>query len=363
MPDKYRVGIIGVGWGGNVHVPAFRLVPEYDVVALCGRRADRAAEVAARVGVPESASDWQALVRRDDLDIIVVSTPADLHAEMAIAAARAGKHVYCEKPVGRNAKEALAMTEAAEAAGVASAMGYEMRWYPERALVSRLITSGYLGAPHLAHSSQTAPMYRPGVSSPAQWKLMLGEGGGYVGAVTTHELDYLSWLFGEPEAVCAGLRTEFPDRKVADGTAFTATAEDVCAIMVRFASGALAVASGSSVSIHSTPYRFDATGSDGTICYTMTPAGPEGFIAAGPAGADRKPLELVSRTPRSGLMPDPAAPNNRNVVATALLLEDWLPALRGDASPVPTLRDGLRVQKIIDAARASSDGAGWVRTG
>lgn len=77
MPDIYRVGIIGVGWGGNVHVPAFRLVSEYEVVALCGRRADRAAEVAARVGVAESASDWEAFVRRDDLDLIVVATPVD----------------------------------------------------------------------------------------------------------------------------------------------------------------------------------------------------------------------------------------------------------------------------------------------
>lgn len=177
----------------------------------------------------------------------------------------------------------------------------------------------------------------------------------------THELDYLSWLFGEPEAVSAGLRTEFPDRRLPDGTAFIATAEDACAIMVRFANGALALASGSAVSPHPTPYRFDATGSDGTICYTMTTTGPEGFIAAGPAASDRSPLELVARNPKSGRVPDPSAPNGRNVVATALLLEDWLPALRGESSPVPTLRDGLRVQKIIDAVRASSDGAGWVR--
>lgn len=168
-------------------------------------------------------------------------------------------------------------------------------------------------------------------------------------------------MFGEPEAVRADLRTEFPDRRLPDGTAFTATAEDVCAIMIRFANGALAIANGSAVSAHSTPYPFDATGSDGTICYTMMPAGPEGFIAAGPAASDRSPLEIVARNPKSGRLPDRAASNGRNVVATTLLLEDWLPALRGESSPVPTARDGLRVQKIIDAARASSDGAGWVR--
>jgi predicted dehydrogenase len=311
--------------------------------------------------VPEGVGDRERFVQRDDLDVIVVATPADLHAPMAIAAARAGKHVLCEKPIGRSAAEAAAMVEAADSAGVATAMGYEMRWYPERAAVAGLVHGGFLGDQHLAHISQTAPMYRPAYASPAQWKLILEQGGGYIGAVVTHELDYLRWLFGEPEAVSADLRTEFPERELPDGTRFRATAEDACAILIRFAGGMLAVASGSAVSIHATPYRFDATGSAGTICYTMTPTGPEGYTATAPS--ERRPLTPPARMPRSGRLPDPAAPNQRNVVATALLLEDWLPALAGDPSPVPTVRDGLRVQRIIDAARASAAGGGWVRAG
>src|ERR1700683_125166 len=99
MTDQLRVGIIGVGWGSLVQVPAFRAAGGYEVAALCSRRAERAAEAGARLGIEDASTDWEQFVRRPDLDIISVCTPTDLHREQVLGAIGAGKHVLCEKPV------------------------------------------------------------------------------------------------------------------------------------------------------------------------------------------------------------------------------------------------------------------------
>src|SRR6266508_18657 len=130
MAGPIRVGIIGLGWGGMVQAPAFRSVPEYELVALCGRRADHVAEVARRFAIEDTSTDWESFVRRPDLDVICIATPVDLHYSMALAAITAGKHVLLEKPIAVNAKQAREMAEAAEVAGVVNAVGFEWRWLP-----------------------------------------------------------------------------------------------------------------------------------------------------------------------------------------------------------------------------------------
>src|ERR1700690_1864404 len=99
MTDQLRVGVIGVGWGSLVQVPAFRAAGGYEVAALCSRRAERAAEGGGRLGIGGVVPDWERLVCRSDLEIISVCTPTDLHHEQVLAAISAGKHVLCEKPV------------------------------------------------------------------------------------------------------------------------------------------------------------------------------------------------------------------------------------------------------------------------
>jgi len=353
MRDRIRVGIIGLGWGSLVHLPALKLVPEYEVIAVCGQRAERAAEIAARAGVPESTGDWEQLAQRDDLDLIVVAAPVALHYPMVAAAVRGGKHVLCEKPMALNAEEAQAMVEAAEGEGVASAVGYQWRWAPERMAVADLVSRGFLDQPHLAQVSQTAPMWHPSSAAPVPWKLSLTTGGGYLNAVACHELDYLYWLFGEPEAVCGDVRTEFPERGDAD---------DTCAILVRFRNGALGLVTGSAVSGAATPYRFEATGTAGAITYVVGSEGPRGLVS--PLEGGPWPLAPAVRMPHGGGTPDPASPVRRQIQATALLLEDWLPRLQGAGiAPVPDFRDALWVQRMSDAARVSAAGGGWVAVG
>ncbi|MET0579531.1 MAG: Gfo/Idh/MocA family oxidoreductase, partial [Ilumatobacteraceae bacterium] len=95
----HRVGIIGVGWGAIVHAPAYQLVDDYEVVAICGRNPERLAAGAARAGITDTSDDWESFVQRDDIDVISISTPVPAHHPMTLAALAAGKHVLCEKPL------------------------------------------------------------------------------------------------------------------------------------------------------------------------------------------------------------------------------------------------------------------------
>ena len=137
-----RVGLIGVGWGSIVQVPAFRVVPGFEVVALCSRRADSVAAAGARLDLDDVSTDWEAFVRRDDLDLISVATPVDLHLPQVLAAIAAGKHVLVEKPVGLTAAETAAMVAAAEAAGVQHAVCFENRWAPTQLRIAELARVG-----------------------------------------------------------------------------------------------------------------------------------------------------------------------------------------------------------------------------
>ena len=128
----YRVGIIGVGWGSIVQTPAFGMVPDFEVAALCSRRPDSVLAAGERLGISDVSTDWRSFVQRDDLDVISICTPVDLHHAQTMAAISAGKHVLVEKPVGLNSQQTGEMLAAAEHNGVAHAVCFEGRWEPPR---------------------------------------------------------------------------------------------------------------------------------------------------------------------------------------------------------------------------------------
>jgi predicted dehydrogenase len=360
MTDRIRVGIIGVGWGALVQAPAFQVVPEYELVAICSRTPDRAARAADRLGVAETSTDWHEFVRRDDLDLISVCTPTVLHHEQTLAALAAGKHVLCEKPMALNQEQAEEMLRAAEESGRAHAVCFEGRWSQARLPVWDMVRDGHLGTPYAARVNITADYWHPSRGLQSEWMYRAADGGGYLLGMASHDIDYLSCLFGPPEAVCADIRTSVPLRTRPDGGELVVDADDTSAVLLRMASGMIASVNVCAVGLHAdSDYRLEAFGSEGTVTIdgTVFSAG----IRAGRVGDDG--LSVVpgsTRMPRSGL-PIPGGRTASAIRMMALMLEDWLPAFSGDPAPgVPTLRDGLLVQRVIDAAHRSSRGEGWV---
>jgi predicted dehydrogenase len=374
MTDQLRVGVIGVGWGSMVQVPAFRAAGGYDVAALCSRRADRVTAAGERLGVDDVSTDWERFVRRPDLDIISVCTPTDLHRKQVLGAIGAGKHVLCEKPVALDSAQAAEMADAADAAGVATAVCFENRWGREKLAVWREVSEGLLGSPYFARVAIAADYFHPVRPLMSEWMYRLADGGGYLLGMASHDIDYLYCLFGVPEAVCADVRATIPVRTRADGSAFSADADDTASLLLRWDSGVRASISLTTVGLHSgSRYRFEAFGSGGT-------AEIDGTVFGGTVRAGRAGEEGLRELPLSdAAVSDPSAipatgRRSAPIRALALMLERWLPQVRGAegtgaAAPgagfgptpgVPTLRDGLVVQRVIDAARRSSDGAGWV---
>jgi predicted dehydrogenase len=361
VSEPIRVGLIGVGWGSVVQTPAFRTVPEYEVAAICSRRPESVAKAGETLGIADTSTDWEAFVQRDDLDLISVCTPVGLHAEQTIAAIEAGKHVLIEKPQALTAGDAKRMLDAAESAGVAHAVCFEGRYESHRMPVWHLVEQGYLGQAYVAQAHTVGDYWHPSRSLQSEWMYRVDEGGGYLMGMSSHDIDFLSFLFGDPQAVCAEVRSSVPRRPRADGTEVDVDADDTSMLLMRMRSDTLVTISTSVVGLHHNRRELDLLGSEGTIVVEGAIQGGEPVVRAGQVGEDGlHEVPLSARMPRSGV----ELPKRRAAGAIrslALMLEDWLPAFEGKPAPgVPTLRDGWRVQLVIDAARRSSAGEGWV---
>jgi predicted dehydrogenase len=149
---ELNIGTVGYGFMGRTHSNAFLQAPRFFPLAyrpvlkaLCARNADRAKGFAENWGYQSIESDWKALVERKDIDLIDIASPNDTHAEIAIAAARAGKMVLCEKPLGRSVAEAKSMVDAVESAGVSNMVWYNYRRVPALTLLKNLLDEGRFG--------------------------------------------------------------------------------------------------------------------------------------------------------------------------------------------------------------------------
>src|SRR4051794_31225703 len=164
-----RVGIVGVGWGTIVHAPAFQAVDGYELVALCSKNPEKVAKAGEKLGIADLSNDWQSFVRRDDLDLISVTTPVTLHRAVTVAALEAGKHVLCEKPLALTAAECEDMVAAAKKAGTQTATCFELRWTPERATVRSLVQQGVVGQPYFVRLSQSGSYWHPSRHNQSLW--------------------------------------------------------------------------------------------------------------------------------------------------------------------------------------------------
>ncbi|MDN5916443.1 MAG: Gfo/Idh/MocA family oxidoreductase [Pseudonocardia sp.] len=298
-------------------------------------------------------------MRRDDLDVVSVATPTGLHREIALAALDAGKAVLCEKPLAGDPAEAREMVKAAAASGRPTGCCFENRWSADWLAIEETVRDGLLGRPYLARVSRSASYWHPS-RRPLQsaWMYDRAQGGGYLAGMLVHDLDYLCTLLGPPEAVCAEVHSSEPVRILPEGGELHVTADDTSALLMRMASGALAVLSVSTVGAHTDHVRIELLGADGTVVGDGTLR--ETRYAAGRADGDG--LAPLDPSPREPVAPGELPGGLAGVAsrAMALMLEDWAPAFDGADTPVPTFADGLLSLAIIDAAHRSAAGAGWV---
>jgi predicted dehydrogenase len=348
---EIRVGVIGTGFGANVHIPALQRIPYVEVGAVCSRRADRAHFTASKYGVRKAMVDFRDLVRDKEIDAIVIATPPNLHHSMAVAAIEQGKHVLCEKPLSRTSAEARDLVRMAEQAGVVAMVNLEFRFEPARAYAKQLIDFGYLGTPH----SATVTVYRSTLNDPHgvpwDWLMDDAKGGGMLGAAGSHYLDALRWWFGDVKAVAGARATMVGERRFADSPGMgEVTADDNFSVLMRFSSGALATISYSATAATEVGEQIVLSGSDGMLMLT----GDRKLYGAQRGG----PLE---ENPLPEHLTAEVSPDDHPLAGpTSLLQKVWVGAIRTGEVVSPSFSDGMKVQELMDGVIRSSHLGRWV---
>ncbi|MGI8424983.1 MAG: Gfo/Idh/MocA family protein [Chloroflexota bacterium] len=347
--SRLRVAVAGVGsFTQRVLLPGLVECPDAEVVALFGPTIEKTRKIAAERGVARSYSDYERMLDESMPEAVVVATPNDVHAPMALAAIRRGLHVFCEKPLGLTVAEAQQMTDAAHTAGVHTAVNFTYRSTNPMRHVKRLIEQGKLGTPyHFVISFWQNVRADPSV--PLAYRMLRERGGGALMDVGVHMVDLLRWYLGELEAVCGGTHIAIAERPTPDGGRDAVTADDTATFIVKLASGALGTVQVSQVCSGRQNYRrIELFGSNGAIAMEEDRTfGPEVRFAP------------VAH-PGFSIEPTPGDLNVAFEDFPRVHMTRIVRALSGDAGGWPTFADGLSAQRAVAAVEESQQSGRWV---
>lgn len=326
-----RVGIVAAGIMGELHAKIYRAHPQCQVVAIADANLERARGLAAKLEVPQTFASCQAMLAEADVDVVSVCTPDFAHAEPALAAIEAGKHVLIEKPLAVTVEDAQAILAAAERQRVKVMTQFSHRWVPAYQQTKSLLAGGELGEPILAYARKNNPIYVP--TEMIRWADRTTP----AWFLSSHDIDLVCWYFeAEPEEVYANAV-----RKVL--VARGINAPDAIHAQVRFSNGAVAT--------------FEA-------CWTYPntfPSMPDSFVEVITSGAaihlDRKREQIEISTAKAFQYP-------RNLLALTYLdgevhgavplsLHHFIRCVLEDREPLVTLASSLRVTRILDAIQRS----------
>lgn len=349
-----RIAILGTGWGTRVQLPCFRAAG-LEVSAIWARRSEAAREATLRHGIPYISTDWKQLLEEAEVDLVSVVAPPNLHREMTLAAVASGKHVLCEKPTALDAEEAAEMAEAAEAhPDLWCLIDHELRFLPSRRTFQRAVRDGFLG--EIFHAEGTfLSDFRLDPEGPWNWWSDRDLGGGLLGALGSHLVDSLTWLLGRPvEAVLAQEKTAFPERLDVAGHLRPVSADDYAALQLRFEGAIPAQVQLSAVYAGPPGHRLAISGSEATLVWE------DGQLTAFRRGSSEP--EVLAVDPPTAL--PHGVPNQPFARGTMYLGGALRQALQdGDSAaldPAAGFRDGLAVQRVLDAARQSLETGAWV---
>jgi myo-inositol 2-dehydrogenase/D-chiro-inositol 1-dehydrogenase len=369
-----NVGIVGYGFMGRTHANAFRQVSQFFdlpfrpvLKAVCARNAANVAAFAEQWGYQSHETDWRKLVERPDIDLIDIATPNDTHAEIAIAAAKAGKMVMCEKPLGRSAEESARMVAAVEAAGVANMVWYNYRRVPAVTLAKHLVDSGRLGKIFHYRAkflqdwtiSRDLPQGGPGL-----WRLDASvAGSGVTGDLLAHCIDTAMWLNGGIKDVSAMTETFITERQhTLTGAVQPVSIDDASAFLAHFQNGSLATFEATRYARgHKALYTLEINGEHMSLAWDLHDLHRLQVFDHGDEGQ--------LRGWRSVHITDGDHPYMKHWWVPGLQIgyehtfihqvADFLEGLSTGKPAAPTFRDGLATDHVTDAVLKSARSRRW----
>ena len=374
MP-KIRIGLIGYGGIGRVHAAAYRAIPFHyglpaDSIAIAGvatTRGETAQRAASEIGCDFYTDDYRELLAHADIDAVDICTPNNSHHEIVQAAAAAGKHITCEKPLAMDVAQAEAMARAVEAAGLKAQLTFNFRFFPAIARAKQLIDAGFVGRLFSFRGTYHRSSY---ISSdkPMSWRLKREiTGGGALFDLGSHILDLLYFLLGNFAAVNATLDTLIERRPVAPGAAETAPVDvdDIAFLRVRLPGGALGTVDISRMGTGATnDLSFEIFGDKGAIRFSLDePAWLHVYdarAADSPQGGERGFLKIESAGRYDGQLAPDWTMSPDFMRAHAESQYQFIRAIWDDRPTAPSFADGLHIQRIMAAAERSSARGAWV---
>jgi predicted dehydrogenase len=365
---ELRIGIAGYGMMGRAHCYGYRVAPLIHalpvtpaVTVMSGRNEAALAAAAAACGVPEHVTDWRRLVERDDVDVVDICTPPGTHAEIAQAAAAAGKAVLCEKPLAVTFAQAAAALSAVTRAGVHNAVGFNYRRLPAVALMRRMIAGGAVGEVRLWRANWLSDEFTDPATA-FDWRFDRAMGGTTIADLGSHLIDLARWMVGEISEVSAQSQTFIGRRPLADGGSRAVTVDDASAALLRFASGARGTMEVARAAVRRPcDFTVEVNGSSGTLMFSYARLNElwYGSDAGDPGqyGMQRIRAEHPSHPYTAGWWPIGQGigygASFANQVAD--LLAGW-----PDAPWVPGFADGAAVQAVCEAMERSAAQHRWV---
>lgn len=372
--QTYRVALLGTKFMGKAHSQAYRNVnmyfsdaPKVERVVICGRNPQETERAREAFGWQEASTEWRSVVERDDIDIVDVSTPGNMHCEMVLAAAEAGKQIVCEKPLANTLEEAERMVAAVEEAGVAHLVMHNYRRVPAVALAKRMVDDGRVGEIYHFRARYLQDWaLSPDIELVWRFDAKLA-GSGALGDLGAHVIDLGRYLCGEIEELAATSETFIRQRPASAGSSEMAevTVDDAAALCVRFSNGAIGTIEASRFAPgrknHNT---FEINGSRGSITFDLENLNNLRFYSVDDQGDAQGFHEII------------ACSLGKHPYADAWWFDghllgyehsfthtiyDWLQALAAGEATHPSFDDGLRNQQILDAASRASTSRRWVK--
>ncbi|MEX0285254.1 MAG: Gfo/Idh/MocA family protein [Paracoccaceae bacterium] len=370
---KLRIGMVGYGFMGRTHSNAFLEAPRYfdlpmqpELTAICARDKDRAEAFASNWGYGSVETDWRALVERDDIDLIDIAAPNNMHHDIAIAAAEAGKMVMCEKPLGRTAAESSAMVAAVEKAGVANMVWYNYRRIPAVTLAKQMIDEGKLGriyhyrANFLQDWTIATDLPQGGEGL---WRLDKSvAGSGVTGDLLAHCIDTAMWLNGGIDTVTAMTETFVKEREhTLTGQVEPVTIDDASAFMARFGNGSLGLFEATRYARgHKALYTLEINGENGSLFWDLHDLHRLQMFDHRDEGTERGWRSIHVTDGEHPYMGNWWVPGLSIGYAESFTHQaaDFIRGLNGEAA-APTFADAHRTDLVTDAVLKSGETGQW----
>lgn len=368
MASKIGIALLGTGFMGKAHSNAIRQVSHFfpgklepRMRVICGTNSAKTQTAADLYGWEEADTDWRRIIERKDIDIVDICTPNHLHAEQIIAAAAAGKHIICEKPLATSLAEARAAADAVDRAGVKHMVMFNYRRVPAVARAHQMVEEGRLGrVRHYRGVYLQDNLVDP--QRPLSWRMQKQfAGSGALGDIGSHAVDLALWLNGDIECVTGMLSTFIKERTSGDATA-EVTVDDDANFLARFRNGSAGVFSASRFCTgRRNANTFDIYGSDGSLRFDLERLNELQWYDRTAPAIDRgfRTMPILERDHPyiAAWWPVGHALGWEHTFTNAI--HDFLTCLEQDRMPEPSFHEGVKVQAVLEAVQVSAQSGTW----